>query len=276
MDLIFFDLDGTLLNKASKLSAFTIETLCLLKEKDIAHTVATGRTMLSARRVIGQYAFDLPHIFSNGVAVWDPRDNGLKLDNLLNHREIAHITDCALSNGLAPFVNTMATENADHKHEVFHGNTHHQIEKDLIKHHFSHDDVTLYPLNALPADTQVTNISMIGATPAVAEVFNYIEQFKSLIAYSGPAEEGGNFSWIDVHHNQASKGSAVEVLKDELGASNVICFGDSDNDLSMFQQAHECYAPANANNAVKEKASAIIGHHHEDGVAHFLRERFSL
>ena len=47
MDLIFFDLDGTLLNDASVISPFTKETLGLLKDKNIAYTVATGRTMLS-------------------------------------------------------------------------------------------------------------------------------------------------------------------------------------------------------------------------------------
>lgn len=71
-------------------------------------------------------------------------------------------------------------------------------------------------------------------------------------------------------------GSAVQNLKHQLGASNVICFGDSDNDLSMFALADESYAPNNANAAIKNKATEVIGHHHEDGVARFLRERFSL
>jgi hydroxymethylpyrimidine pyrophosphatase-like HAD family hydrolase len=65
-------------------------------------------------------------------------------------------------------------------------------------------------------------------------------------------------------------------LKHELGASNIICFGDSDNDLSMFELADECYAPANAKPAIKAAASKVIGDNHEDGIAHFLRERFSL
>lgn len=42
MNLIFFDLDGTLLNSASEISPFTKETLALLDGKNIAYTVATG------------------------------------------------------------------------------------------------------------------------------------------------------------------------------------------------------------------------------------------
>ena len=59
-------------------------------------------------------------------------------------------------------------------------------------------------------------------------------------------------------------------------AKNIICFGDSDNDVSMFNIANEAYAPSNAKQPIKELATSIIGHHNEDGVARFLRERFSL
>lgn len=276
MDLIFFDLDGTLLNKSSELTSFTRDTLNLLRDNNIAHTVATGRTMLSARRVIGHHPFDLPHIYSNGVAIWDPRNNGLRLDNLLEHSEVAHIVDCAFKNSLAPFVNTVTTLDGEHKHLVFHGKTHHQIEKDLINNYYAKTEVVLLPLASLPNDHHVTNISMIGASETVRKVYEYVEQFDTLVAYSGPALEGDKYSWIDVHHRLANKGSAVEDLKAELGASNIICFGDSYNDLSMFALADEAYAPENAKGEVKEAASAVIGHHHEDGVAQFLRERFSL
>jgi len=81
---------------------------------------------------------------------------------------------------------------------------------------------------------------------------------------------------MDVHHRHANKGSAVINLKKELGASKVICFGDSENDLSMFELADECYAPENAKEIIKQKANAVIGHHAQDGIAHFLRERFNL
>jgi hydroxymethylpyrimidine pyrophosphatase-like HAD family hydrolase len=44
----------------------------------------------------------------------------------------------------------------------------------------------------------------------------------------------------------------------------------------MFEAADEGYAPANANDAIKCAATAVIGHHDEEGIARFLRERFSL
>ena len=61
-----------------------------------------------------------------------------------------------------------------------------------------------------------------------------------------------------------------------LGIRRVICFGDNDNDLSMFALADESYAPENANDAVKRAATAVIGHHDDEGIARFLRKRFAL
>ncbi|MFC3095147.1 HAD-IIB family hydrolase [Alteromonas sediminis] len=276
MELIVFDLDGTLLNESSELSAYTVETLNLLREQGIAHTVATGRTMLSARRVIGDHGFELPHIYSNGVTMWDPRNNALKVDNQLDNKEVTYTVECALKHGLAPFINTVLLDNLTHYHAIFHGNLAHSIERDLLDNFFCKADVEILPLAALTPEYHVTNISMIGETQAIQRVHQEIGLADSLMAYSGYTMEGKAFSWIDIHHKKANKGSAVDYLKTQLGASNVICFGDSDNDLSMFALSDECYAPANANDRIKSAASAVIGHHHEEGVARFLRERFSL
>ena len=65
-------------------------------------------------------------------------------------------------------------------------------------------------------------------------------------------------------------------LKADLGVSRVICFGDSDNDLSMFEIADESYAPSNARAAVRDAATEVIGHHDADGISRFLRRRFEL
>ena len=79
-----------------------------------------------------------------------------------------------------------------------------------------------------------------------------------------------------MHHSDGSKGAAVEHIKADLGFDTLICFGDSDNDLSMFEVADECYAPANAKKPVLAAATEVIGHHDEDGIARFLRDRFQL
>jgi len=272
MDLIFFDLDGTLLNKHSEISTFTKDTLMLLSEKNIAYTVATGRTMLSARQLLDGHAFLLPHIYNNGVTIWDPKHDRLTLDNLLSQTEIDTILEIAIKHNITPFVNTIE----DHQHGIYFPEPHHEIEQELVQKFLSRTSAKMHPLSLLAKHSAVTNISMIGKTKETKAIWQELNTYEHLVAYTGPALQGVDCSWLDVHHCRASKGSAVNNLKQQLSASNVICFGDSDNDLSMFALANESYAPKNASDEVKRSASATIGHHHEDGIAHFLRERFSL
>ncbi|KZY65350.1 MULTISPECIES: HAD family hydrolase [unclassified Oleiphilus] len=273
MDLVFFDLDGTLLNKSSEISAFTLDTLQMLKEKGIAHTLATGRTMSSAQQIIHVYDFDLPHIYCNGVALWDPKHQSLTLDNLLSQNDIDTIVDFSLSKGVAPFINTI---DSLYQHTIFYPTLQRQIEKDLVDNYYAKSNLKLRPLSEFETHCRVTNISMIGDTNLIQVLWQYFNEFDSIVAYSGTAIEGDHYSWMDVHHRLANKGSAVKSLKEQLGASNVICFGDSYNDETMFNLADECYAPENAKTVIKKLANEVIGHHHQDGVAHFLRERFSL
>ncbi len=276
MDLIFFDLDGTLLNKSSQISSFTRDTLALLSKRDIAYTVATGRTMHSAQHVLQDTPFVLPHIYNNGVAIWDPTGKALTLENLLAPEEVNVILQCAKENGITPFINTVDLTSDTHEHIIYHSAPMHRVERDLIDKYFSRTKAVLKPAEHIPTQAHITNISMIGDASVVYGMYQDLNAKDELIAYSGPAIEGDEYRWMDVHHKLANKGSAVETLKSKLGASNIICFGDSDNDISMFEFADEAYAPSNAKPMIKEAATSIIGHHDEDGIAQFLRERFSL
>ena len=273
MELVIFDLDGTLLNQDSQISAFTRETLHLMQERDIAYTVATGRTLDSAHSIIAEHGFRLPHIYSNGVLIWDPASNQMRLDHCLTVNEVHDILATSELQQITPFISAVDSQ---HQLWMFHPNLHNDTEKRLLNAFEERPHTQVRPLAQMPEDIAVTNVSMIGPGDIVASMHQFVNDSTHLSAYSGPALEGNGLKWMDIHHRNANKGSAVETLKQELGASRIICFGDSDNDLSMFTMADESYAPDNAHAPLKAAATAVIGHHHEDGVAHYLRERFEL
>lgn len=273
MELIVFDLDGTLLNNTSQISSFTKETLALLTKNNIAYTLATGRTLHSAQDIIEGHGFHLPHIYSNGVIIWDPKINTLSLENLLTVAEAVQIMDATLSQGITPFITSIDKNN---NHFIYHPEVAHDAEKRLLNTFHIRPTAKVLPIEQMPSDAQITNISMLGSASDVDAIEQRLSSKPNLISYSGPAIEGNGLKWMDIHHSDANKGGAVELLKQQLGVSQLICFGDNDNDLSMFELADECYAPENANDKVKAAATKVIGHHHEDGVAIHLRERFNL
>lgn len=75
----------------------------------------------------------------------------------------------------------------------------------------------------------------------------------------------------------AHKGVALGVACAELGIapSEVVAFGDSDNDLELFRASGAAVAMGQASDEVKAAATAVSAHGHEDGVAlaigHLLR-----
>lgn len=273
MELVVFDLDGTLLGADHRISDFTAETLKLLTANNIAYTVATGRNLHSAQEIIAGHGFCLPHIYINGVIVWDPGSQSLSLGNFLSNAEAEHVIRAAITEHVTPFVHCV-TE--DHRHFIYHPPVQHDFEQRLLDMFFSRLVSNVLPLHQMPANSQITNISMLGTSPSIAAIEMNISDEDHLVAYSGMAMENKQLKWMDIHHSQASKGNALKQLRHQLGVSRVLCFGDSDNDLSMFAMADEAYAPANAKDDVKAASTGIIGHHNEDGIARFLRERFGL
>ena len=71
-----------------------------------------------------------------------------------------------------------------------------------------------------------------------------------------------------------SKASAVTALKSELGADRLVVFGDSLNDLPMFDVADVAVAVGNALPEVKEAADIVIDPNYTDAVARFIYKDF--
>ncbi len=271
MELIVFDLDGTLLNSRGELSPYTRDTLAALSDRGVAYTVATGRTLHASKELLRGHGFSLPHVYKNGVMIWNPATDAYSHQNHLTLEEVQHVLEAVLAQRVSPFIFTLER---GHRHGIYHAPPQNDMERMLAAEFVGGDGVEVLPAAQLPADAEITNISAIGLPSAVSAVETVIRAEPHLVAYVGTAWEDEAWRWIDIHHVEASKGGAIDLLRQQLGASRVVCFGDSENDLSMFARADEAYAPANAKPEVKAAATEVIGHHDEDGIARFLRQRF--
>jgi len=283
MTLVVFDLDGTLLNKQSRISDFTAETLAMMRARNIRYTVATGRTLQAAAGPLEHHQFVLPMILKNGAIIWSPDEARYSHHHLLTRQEVWHVLVAFTLNELTPFVFAL---HDGYRHALYHGPLRSRSEEKLAELFEAERSLPLEPLSALPDEVSVINVFSLGGETAVDRVRASISGEPHLVAYSGIAihepELGAQSTqsralhWVDIHHSMGSKGNAINHLRSELAIDHVIAFGDGDNDLSMFECADERYAPENADPVILDIADKVIGHHDEDGVAHFLRERFEL
>jgi hypothetical protein len=273
MTLVVFDLDGTLLNAQSQVSPLTAATLLQMTEAGIDYTVATGRSLQGALAPLRGQGFNLPYICKNGVVIWCPQAEHYKQTFLLTPQELWHVLSAFTICDITPFVFTLTDTG---EHALYHGPLRSSVERKLAGLFEGERHLPLLPLNSMPEDCHVINVSAMGERSAIQSVIDRLAHESHLVSYTGHAVEDPGLCWLDIHHSGGSKGDAVEWLAHAQNYDSIVVFGDGENDLPMFAVATESYAPANADDAVKARAQGVIGHHDEDGVAKFLRERFDL
>ena len=277
MELVVFDLDGTLFNSKQTLSVYTLETLELLAQKGIAYTVATGRTLHAAAPFFQGHNFPLPQIYKNGALIWDPVSSVYSHGNFLSELEVNTVLDAfksvqAEGTPITPFI--MSVDPLNHQ-KIYYGEINDIYAEKTLEIMKQRPNSSMYPLEEIEY-SGITNISSTGIKQTTESVISKLSLVDSLATFYGPDMYKELHYWMDIHHIDASKGGAIEILKKDMGFKKIICFGDSDNDISMFQMADECYAPENAHPDILNMATEIIGHHDQDGIAKFLRQRFNL
>ena len=149
VELIVFDLDGTLLNQNSAISDYTSETLRLLAKHEIAYTVATGRTLHGARAILEGHQFLLPQAYKNGVMIWHPEQRQFSSGAMLTADELDHIVHACIQQGVTPFVFTLED---DQENFVYHPTLQSAVEQRLIHNLGIEDDISARTLEELPAD----------------------------------------------------------------------------------------------------------------------------
>ncbi|MDI4568019.1 MAG: HAD-IIB family hydrolase, partial [Mycoplasma sp.] len=98
------------------------------------------------------------------------------------------------------------------------------------------------------------------------------EQLKKLSKYIYFLNSQSNA--LDIMPNNISKGYGLKILANNkiINLDKTICFGDADNDISMFKVCRYKVAMANANQEVKEKANFVTDSTKEDGIYNFFKK----
>ncbi len=167
MELIVFDLDGTLLDRNSAISDYTRETLDLLSQRDIAYTIATGRTLHGARAVLEGHPFDLPQAYKNGVLIWHPDEGKYSTSTTLTAAELEHVVRACIEQDISPFVFTLDN---NHNSSVYHAATGTAADHELMQVLDIEGHVGMFPLDQLPPDANVTHVNSIGERDAIQAV----------------------------------------------------------------------------------------------------------
>ena len=187
MELVVFDLDGTLLNRESRISAYTSDTLRQLSDRGIAYTVATGRTLHGAKAIIEGHGFGLPQAYKNGVTIWHPDEERLSSGAILTADEVKTVVNACIEQEVTPFVYTLGDK---HGGTIYHPPIRSVTEKQLLRSFEMDAPHAIRDLDELSGDESITHINAIGHEPQIKGVVRSVRVEPHLVAYSGVALEG--------------------------------------------------------------------------------------
>lgn len=267
------DLDGTLLNQDSKISATSVAMLNQAIAGGTLFSIATARTPSTVDLLLRDVHTNLPYIVMTGSAMWN-RSTGSYSDVVTIHPDVAEkIMELFRINQLPTFIYTLKGKVID----IYHYGQLSETERIFIsqrddssfkRFHIPHSGTSLLPS---PLENVVLFYAMQPSTHTEA-AFLDIRHVNGCNPIYYHDMYGPDMGILEVFSADASKANALRKLKRNVGADHVVVFGDNINDIPMMRVADLAIAVDNAVAEVKEAADIIIGPNTSDSVARFILE----
>ena len=263
--MIAFDMDGTVLYNGAEITQRLQKILQRALEQGIYVVPCTGRGRMQLPATLA--ALDLPYtITSNGGRVRDEKTGESLYTNLVDWETAAGI--CHVITELEPFMCVHVDG-----HVYFQG-----AETEYIRKKYSIPEYMAVDLTdsteRLLRETH-GGAEKIFVRPADEECRQQIRK-KILDRYAVYCSSSSAHN-LEFGVPDCSKGTALRWLCDKLGVdpSQVVAFGDGENDKEMLTFAGLGVAMGNAHPACKAAADVVIGTCAEDGVSDFLEKLLS-
>jgi Cof subfamily protein (haloacid dehalogenase superfamily) len=264
--LYIADLDGTLLNKDSKLSDYSIKVINALINNGMIFSYATARSLSSALVVTNGLIINCPLVIYNGTFIIDTK-TGRKLFSLYFYdREKDKIMNLLNKYSIYPLVYKYI--NYEEKVSWIEGKENDGI-IDLLKKRLGDKRyISVKSIDQL-YNGEVFYFTCIGTKSELINIYNELKDNLEYTCILQPELYRPEY-WLQIMHKNANKGNAVNKLKEILKCEKVVSFGDAINDIQMFHISDECYAVKNAVEELKNKSTGVIFSNDNDGVAKWL------
>lgn len=269
--MLAVDMDGTLLKdnkEVSEINKEAIRKACLVGVKVV---VCTGRIFTSAKayaKIIGSMA---PIIASNGAYIREKDKNEVVYEKNLEKENLLKVVNMAKEGGFYPHIyttHTIYTEKLIFTSRNYTTWNESLPEKDRVIIEIVDD------LNDIIESDRYNFLKAVVMGDNIEELNKLRQKISSEVEVSIMSSLPNNF---EVTAFGTSKGKGVKILADFYGISKdeIICIGDSENDISMIEYAGLGVAMENSPKDIKAIADYVTDSNENDGVAKVI-EKFIL
>ena len=258
--LVVCDLDDTLLTSKKKISRKSIKFIKKFVNLGNYFVICTGRPISSAIDYYKILNIDMPIITDNGALITFPYKN-IKFEftiDLIIFKEFLSKTNDHILTALCNSKEKMFVQN---KKDVPKWLMHQLPETKIIEGNLL-ENIDMNPLlpNLWIKDEYYTEFKQI------------LDEYKNAISYRYWGFYAGRHSF-ELFSPKASKGLAMNYLKEMLNCDTTISFGDQLNDLSMIEMADIGVVMINGVEELKKHSKYITKKdYNHNGVIHFLKK----
>lgn len=269
--MVISDLDGTLLKSDTQLSDFTVNAINFIVKNGVNFTYATARSLNSAMTLTKRLVLHFPVITYNGACIKHPETGEIIEIQCMDEAQIADIKASLRHFGVSPLVYTFLDG-----------------EEKVLWQRGTESVGMLHYLESRTGDGRMLPVDSFEDL-FCGEIF-YVTCIEDHCDNLAPLNDELKCNdslrcilqqeiyrpefWLEIMDYRVSKAHALDDLKKLTGIDRIISFGDSVNDVPLFEVSDECYAVANAVDALKVVADDVIESNDDDGVARWLLENY--
>jgi len=252
-------MDDTLLNSNTRISERNAQAIHAAMAKGVVFMIATGRMYISVKPYADALGLDVPLVTYNGALVKGSKSERVYYEHPLK---------------LETAVELLA----------------YCKERDYYIQSYQGDELWVKEASAFSAE--YTRISGVPARPVGEQLYHPVQAPYKLLAMTSPesfedvwedirrrfkgkvAVTSSRDNFLELMEPGVNKWNAVKAVAESYGIrpEEIMCIGDSNNDLCMIENAGTGVAVANAKPAVQAAAKIVTASNDEDGVAKILEQ----
>lgn len=262
--LIFFDIDGTLVNSKAEIPDSAIKEIEQRKQQGIHIAIASGRPAFAAQQVIDKTGADAIGLFYTGAMVYDPLKKQVLEKGILNTETVMAITEQAKKMQMHCELYT-----AD--------NYYSEVKTKYTDYHTQYLKVPpvidKYTSDLLNRD--IYKLLLVAGNNEEKEKLKIIQNaFPEITFATGHGADKPDIIFSSIVSKSANKKSMFQKLCKlyQLEPKNIMSFGDAGSDKDFLDLAGLGVAMGNAQEHVKSVADYTTKHVDDDGIAYAIKK----
>lgn len=256
---VFFDIDGTLVNRNHEISMSTRHALAELIKQNITVSLATGRPYFGASAIASDLAVNGLSLFCAGALIVEP-DQGTPVFSQAIEPEVLEMLIQKLSQQGLYFELYTQTDyyiNQAHPFADIHAEYLHRTPK-------------IISFSKLIATQKILKVSFTVERGSVKEtaLYQILSQFSTLQFATAFGAAHPHLLWGSATHKNATRENAFGLLMSlmNISPSEVIAFGDGESDIPFLKLAGIGIAMGNSPQSVQNAAQIVTKSVEEEGV----------